>query len=296
MPQALGTKLEKFVKLAEFVAGEHGVALENVMLLRHSDRAVKELLDAGGTLEEYTFMQPVSSSYDYRHPDHPPIHLLVVVVHDCVYGVFKVLGVDAEGDTYSLSSAGHQQFDKARGKPPRPARRFHMEHVYSAAQNVTVHGWEHRQRTAVQRASSGFFDEISIPPSVEYSKQTVVPHSSAVHDLDELDRRSAKELKDSFSGTVAARHKRLEAAPVKPVRVPVTTTAFIRNADVIAEVLSRANGTCELCHQAAPFKRRSDGTPYLEVHHKVRLADDGEDTVENAIALCPNCHRKEHYA
>jgi hypothetical protein len=288
--------LEKFVKLAEFVADEHGVALENVMLLRHSDSAVKELLDAGGTLEEYTFMQPVGSSYDYRHPDHPPIHLLVVVVNDCVYGVFKVLGVDAEGDTYSLSSAGHRHFDNARGKPPRPARRFQMEHVHSAVQNVTVHGWEHRQRTAVQRASGGFFGEISIAPNVEYSKQTVVPHSNAVHDLGELSRRSAKEVQDSLSDTAAARHKRLGAAPVKPFRVPVTTTAFIRNADVIAEVLSRANGACELCHQAAPFNRRSDGTPYLEVHHKVRLADDGEDTVENAIALCPNCHRREHYA
>jgi len=284
------------VKLAEFVAGEHEVALENVMLLRHSDRAVKELLDAGGTLEEYTFVQPIRSSYDYRHPDHPPVHLLVVVVHDRVYGVFKVLDVDAEGDTYSLSSAGHQQFDNTRGKPPRPARRFQMEHVHSAAQNVSVHGWEHRQRTAVQRASGGFFGEISIAPDVEYSKQTVVPHSNVVRDLDELNQRFAEEVQDSLSGTTVTRQKRLEAAPVKPIRVPVTTTAFIRNADVIAEVLSRANGICELCHQAAPFNRRSDGTPYLEVHHKVRLADNGEDTVENATALCPNCHRREHYA
>lgn len=264
----LGTKLEKFVKLAEFVANEHGVALENVMLLRHSDRAVKELRDAGGTVKEYTFMQPISSSYDYRHPNHPPVYLLVVVVHDRVYGVFKVLGVDAEGDTYSLSSAGHQQFDKTREKPPRPARRFQMEHVQSATQNVIVHGWEHRQRTAVQRASGGFFGEISIAPNVEDSKRTVVPHPNAVLDLDELNQRSAKEVQDSLSGTAAARHKRLEKAPVKPFRVPVTTTAFIRNADVIAEVLFRASGICELCHQAAPFNRRSDGTPYLEVHHK----------------------------
>lgn len=257
------------MKLAEFVANEHGIALGNVMLLRHSDRTVRELQDAGGTLEEYTFMQPINSSYDYRHPDHPPVHLLVGVVHDRVYGVFKVLGVYAEGDTYSLSSAGHREFDKTREKPPRSARRFEMEHVHSAAQNVTVHGWEHRQRTAVQRASGGFFGEISIAPNVEDSKQTVFPHSNAVLDLDELDQRSAKEIQDSLSGTAAARHKRLEAAPVKPFRVPVTTTAFIRNADVIAEVLSRANGTCELCQRAAPFNRRSDGTPYLEVHHKV---------------------------
>ncbi|GAB5097949.1 hypothetical protein YK56LOC_36650 [Caballeronia sp. HLA56] len=74
----------------------------------------------------------------------------------------------------------------------------------------------------------------------------------------------------------------------------VLTRAFRRNADVIAEVQLRADGACEGCAQSAPFQR-ADGTPYLEVHHRRRLADGGEDTVENAIALCPNCHRERHY-
>ncbi|WP_413817679.1 HNH endonuclease [Pseudomonas viridiflava] len=34
----------------------------------------------------------------------------------------------------------------------------------------------------------------------------------------------------------------------------------------------------------------------MEVHHKIRLADGGLDTLENAVALCPNCHRATHYA
>lgn len=62
------------------------------------------------------------------------------------------------------------------------------------------------------------------------------------------------------------------------------TRVFQRNPDVIAEVLIRAKGICEKCGKDAPFKRSSDGTPYLEVHHIKRLADGGEDTVENAIA------------
>lgn len=44
----------------------------------------------------------------------------------------------------------------------------------------------------------------------------------------------------------------------------------------------------------APFKRES-GSPFLEAHHVRRLADGGEDTIENAVALCPNCHRELHY-
>lgn len=39
-----------------------------------------------------------------------------------------------------------------------------------------------------------------------------------------------------------------------------------------------------------------DGLPYLEVHHVMPLACHGSDTPSNAVALCPNCHRRCHYA
>lgn len=80
-----------------------------------------------------------------------------------------------------------------------------------------------------------------------------------------------------------------------PNTYETTTKVFQRNPDVIAEVLIRANGICEKCGRDAPFKRKSDGTPYLEVHHMKRLADGGEDTIENTIAVCPNCHRELHF-
>lgn len=99
-----------------------------------------------------------------------------------------------------------------------------------------------------------------------------------------------KALKDSSEH----RKARLKAAPKKPTTSTVTTTVFNRNPDVVAEVLLRAGGNCEGCTKAAPFKRRSDGSPYLEVHHRTPLAQGGDDTIENAIALCPNCHRERH--
>lgn len=94
----------------------------------------------------------------------------------------------------------------------------------------------------------------------------------------------------------SSRQARLETAPTIPDRILTTSTLFRRNPDVVAEVLLRANGKCEGCLLPAPFARASDGTPYLEVHHRVMLAAGGEDTVVNAIALCPNCHRAAHYA
>lgn len=93
-----------------------------------------------------------------------------------------------------------------------------------------------------------------------------------------------------------ARKARLAArVHVKPERVVLTSTMFVRNPDVVAETLHRAAGVCEVCVQPAPFNRKSNGTPYLEVHHKIRLADGGLDILENAFALCPNCHRATHY-
>ena len=54
----------------------------------------------------------------------------------------------------------------------------------------------------------------------------------------------------------------------------------------------RAAGHCQLCDEPAPFE--SNGVPFLEVHHVKWLAEGGPDTVDNVVALCPNCHRKMH--
>ena len=60
-------------------------------------------------------------------------------------------------------------------------------------------------------------------------------------------------------------------------------------------VLCRASGFCESCGDPAPFAS-ANGSPYLEPHHTTRLADDGPDHPERVIGLCPNCHRRAHYA
>lgn len=91
------------------------------------------------------------------------------------------------------------------------------------------------------------------------------------------------------------RKERLKNSSPEPRKVWRKVAIYVRNPDVVAEVLQRANGNCEACGEAAPFVRSSNGTPYLEVHHCKQLSDGGDDTVENAVALCPNCHRKKHF-
>lgn len=90
------------------------------------------------------------------------------------------------------------------------------------------------------------------------------------------------------------REARLENADKIPQVRYVLVKQYVRNPDVVAAVLERAAGHCEKCNAVAPFNRKIDNTPYLEVHHKIQLSKGGEDTVSNAIGLCPNCHRRMH--
>lgn len=100
---------------------------------------------------------------------------------------------------------------------------------------------------------------------------------------------------ESLQKDSSTRLNRIAEASKLPTRILVAAEVFLRNPDVVAEALIRASGTCERCRKAAPFNRKSDGSPYLEVHHIKRLADGGEDTLENVQALCPNCHRELHH-
>jgi len=78
-----------------------------------------------------------------------------------------------------------------------------------------------------------------------------------------------------------------------PRKASGTFIQFVRDPLVRAWVLEASDGRCESCAAPAPFTD-GEGKPYLEVHHVVTLANGGPDTVENAVAVCPNCHRRLH--
>jgi len=114
-------------------------------------------------------------------------------------------------------------------------------------------------------------------------------------DIYDLNAQFTDQVQRSQRDLVTERRKRLSSASKRPKRVAKLVKLFQRNPDVVAEVLYLAKGICGSCGSRGPFNRRSDGSLYLEVHHKIPLAEGGNDTVENAIALCPNCHRNKHF-
>ena len=45
-----------------------------------------------------------------------------------------------------------------------------------------------------------------------------------------------------------------------------------------------------------PQTMTASGVPFLEVHHIDRLGTNGLDRIDRVAAVCPNCHRRSHYA
>ncbi|WPN59408.1 HNH endonuclease signature motif containing protein [Pseudomonas sp. P9_31] len=100
-------------------------------------------------------------------------------------------------------------------------------------------------------------------------------------------------------------YRLLEAAPphaddvpegiLNPIHISTATIRYARAKKISDWILKQSEGRCEGCKQKAPFLR-SDGLPYLEVHHVKHLAKKGSDRPKNAVALCPNCHRRCHYS
>lgn len=71
------------------------------------------------------------------------------------------------------------------------------------------------------------------------------------------------------------------------------TSYITRSVEVARATKSHANGVCQLCGLAAPFRDKK-GEPYLETHHIIWLSHGGKDATNNTVALCPNCHTKMH--
>lgn len=119
--------------------------------------------------------------------------------------------------------------------------------------------------------------------------------SSSKGDDEPSELQFAQQVAAARKLTNAERAAHLVEPSSPPAFYVTTAVVFARSAYVVAQVLERAAGHCERCGSSAPFVRKSDGSPYLEVHHQVHLADGGYDSVANALALCPNCHRKAHF-
>jgi len=85
-----------------------------------------------------------------------------------------------------------------------------------------------------------------------------------------------------------------EGNPNPKRRKSVSPELLERDPAVKAWIIKNSKGFCEKCNFQSPFIK-TNGQFFMEVHHVKLLAENGEDTIYNSVAVCPNCHRELHY-
>lgn len=105
---------------------------------------------------------------------------------------------------------------------------------------------------------------------------------------------STEELEKQVENLLSSIQNKIPIGQEVPKKSNVSTSSYTRDAAVVAYVLDLAQGICECCNNKAPFLKNG-GLPFLEVHHVQQLSENGGDTINNAVAVCPNCHRELHF-
>ncbi|MFC5468432.1 HNH endonuclease [Cohnella suwonensis] len=128
--------------------------------------------------------------------------------------------------------------------------------------------------------------KVWIFPLVALGPRPIIP--SEVIERKALERdKIARKMSDDELAERAAHSSR------RPSRRESTGTVFERNPFVTENAKRWSNGICQLCDQPAPFQNKK-GEPHLHTHHIDWLYRGGDDSIENTVAVCPNCHDKLH--
>ena len=155
-------------------------------------------------------------------------------------------------------------------------REFLVPHRRSIEGTTRGYGYGHSSIWYADAASRGFLDSVTeymahvdlvAKPDGQFRVERV---EDAINDLDDPRIGNEAPGRRGFSGTFIVRDNRVRA-----------------------QVIRRSKGSCEYCGEAG-FKK-ADGSRFVEAHHIISLAQQGPDTMENVIALCPNHHREAHF-
>ncbi len=265
------------MKLSEAVSIITGVALEEIVLLRHKNSRIKQIQEYKGSIDDYSLVQPkFDEKYNFRN-----FKALCVVIFDKVDSIFLIDGVEKEGISWDLVASGNVQMDKENNRPPRQSIKYKAYKLSNIPiYGLKVNGWAEAAISPVAKKGHVLFDKLTIdvPDGVILKKSIAIIHKS------ELEQDEYAEMLES----IKSEEKRNDVA-----RVIGITTHFVRNQAIVEKRIFLAGGICELCGNNTDVEDVK--LPYsLEVHHIIPLSGGGPDELSNTVALCPNCHRRIH--
>jgi hypothetical protein len=254
------------MRLVDLVRQETGANDSEIVLLRHFN-SIDRLVELGGSLDEFTALQPTGTKWDFWADGKPRIQIVVVIVHNVVSAVYRVFGVEAEGTFDALATHALRQFDIDCNlyKKDQPTRRFKMIPVPCTATNATITGWEGKERNPIIRSNAGFFQKIKVdlPDGVRLTEEAVT---------------SGK----LFEGAVCR----------------VTVNAYERNLMARSQCIAHHGPTCVVCGFSFGAVYGSLAEGFVHVHHVKALSEiDREyevDPVADLKPVCANCHAIIH--
>jgi hypothetical protein len=139
--------------------------------------------------------------------------------------------------------------------------------------------------------NSGYYCQVRWIPKADLEQIILMIASITFGNTQNLIRKEAESSLQNFPLDVLK--EKAQRALRKPQKRETVAQEYNRDPYVAEFAKRRANGICQLCKSLAPFKDKN-GEPFLETHHIKWLSTGGEDTIENTVGLCPNCHRKMH--
>jgi 5-methylcytosine-specific restriction protein A len=201
----------------------------------------------------------------------------------CLAAYLEMLANEKNNETYSKARANRRLREGPLASRSKGSVEFRMQNISAFLESKRL------------PTIKGYKPLGNIGPAVLGQ----LDHTFSQIGFEELDIYGTTFLRDELEKRVRKlRGTELLVKPLgnpKPRKKETSTTSYSRSPQVVAYVIESAGGKCELCQAAAPFLT-TDGSPFLEVHHVKPLADEGPDVVENAAALCPNCHRACHFS
>ena len=198
-----------------------------------------------------------------------------------VHAYFIMLNKERSGKAYNKSEINRQLRSLELSNRNKGSIEFRMQNISSVLQELC----HPIIQAYLPRVTIGSDVSERIKEIIFRNKFLNEKNYTPTSDANSLDERVRSLLKKGLVG--------IPKGQTSPEKQESARTAYERDPLVKAWVLQNANGNCELCRNSGPFIDRS-GRRFLEVHHVISLSDHGSDTIENAVALCPNCHRKCH--
>ena len=253
----------RFPQVHKAYVEDDEVALPPLMMLAQGDDQTYTVL----------FIDPATANKEWSDLE----------IEAAVIAYFNMLTQEQEGNQYSKAEMNRQLRDVVLSSRNKQSVEYRMANISSVLEELchpTIKGYKPRGHVG-----TGVTNRIMA--AIEAHHLLALEDYLPTADNFELDRRTLELRRRGVVGIPKGQRN--------PKKISSTGSTYERDPAVKAWVLENAEGRCELCKSAAPFLAR-DSKPFLEVHHVTYLAAGGEDTTENAVALCPNCHREAHYS